>query len=57
MGFVEELLKIIENDYGYKVEDIEKIKNAYKIKTNIGDKCFKASRYDLKQFDFIIHFF
>lgn len=51
---MEELTRIIENDYGYKIEGIEKIKNAYKIRTDIGNMCFKACKYDLKQFDFII---
>lgn len=52
---MKELIKIIEDNYGYEIENVEKIKNAYKIKTTEGYKCFKASKYDYKQFDFIIN--
>jgi CotS family spore coat protein len=55
VGLMEELRKIVKNYYGLEVLNIEKVKNAYKIKTPHGDKCFKASKYDFKQFDFIIN--
>ena len=49
-----ELKNLIENNYGYTVQSVEKIKNAYKINTDRGIKCFKASKYDINQFEFII---
>lgn len=52
---MEELAGIIRNNYGLDVLNIEKIKNAYRIKTDQGFKCFKASKYDFRQFEFIIN--
>ena len=49
-----ELKNLIENNYGYTVQSVEKIKNAYKINTDRGIKCFKASKFDINQFEFII---
>lgn len=50
-----ELSRLIEKSYDCKVKEIEKIKNAYRISTEDGFKCFKASKYDLDQFEFIIN--
>lgn len=46
---------IIRENYGIVVLGVEKIKNVYKVKTENGLKCFKASKYDVRQFDFIIN--
>lgn len=51
---MEKLASVIENNYGFKVYNITKVKNAYKIDTDQGLKCFKHSNYDIKQYEFII---
>jgi CotS family spore coat protein len=51
---LEDLNKIISSNYDLDVEDIIKVKNAYRIKTTGGFKCFKISKYDFNQFQFII---
>jgi len=51
---LEDVMRLIEENYGIEVEGIEKIKNVYKVKTKEGYKCLKASKYDFGQFQFII---
>lgn len=52
---MDELVEILEENYDIKVESIEKIKNAFKLRTGDRYKCFKACKYDLKQFEFIVN--
>lgn len=48
------LMHEIEQNYGISVRRVEKIKNAYKLDTVDGLKCFKYSRYDPRQYEFIL---
>lgn len=45
---------IIEENYGINVLEIEKIKNAYKIKTSDDTYCLKVVNYDFARFIFIL---
>ncbi|CDF57221.1 CotS family spore coat protein [Thermobrachium celere] len=47
-------LEKVEKAYGFNVESYEKIKNIYKLITDRGIYCLKVSKYDLKQYNFII---
>lgn len=51
---MENIKEIVEGNYDFAVNNMEQIKNAYKISTNEGYKCLKVSRYELEQFKFII---
>lgn len=51
---MENIRSLVEANYNFIVNDIEKIKNAYKINTNEGYKCLKLSKYDVGQFKFIM---
>ena len=51
---MKELDQIINSNYPVEVIKLEKIKNAYKVTTTEGLKCFKASKYDTGQYKFII---
>lgn len=50
-----ELKKVIEDNYGLDVTELEKIKNVYKIKCKSGDYCLKIIKYDFNHFWFIIN--
>lgn len=52
---MENLLNMIESSYGIRVDSIEKIKNVYKLETSEGLKGFKVSKYDIRQYQFIIN--
>jgi CotS family spore coat protein len=52
-----EILKIksyIEENYSLNVDDIEKVKNSYKIVTKDGGYCLKAIKYQFSHFYFIL---
>ncbi|MCX7883667.1 MAG: CotS family spore coat protein [Caloramator sp.] len=51
---MENVKELIEKNYEIPVFESEKIKNAYKIKTDKEYLCFKSSNYDYEQFKFII---
>lgn len=51
---MENIKGLVENNYTFIVNDVERIKNAYKINTNEGYKCLKLSKYDAGQFKFIM---
>lgn len=51
---MENLKNILNENYDINALEVEKIKNVYKVKTEEGYKCFKASKYDIRQFGFII---
>ncbi|WDC85021.1 hypothetical protein PL321_05670 [Caloramator sp. mosi_1] len=44
----------VEKAYGFNILSYEKIKNIYKLITDKGVYCLKTSKYDLKQYNFII---
>ncbi|GIW48730.1 MAG: spore coat protein [Caloramator sp.] len=44
----------VEKAYGFKILSYEKIKNIYKLNTDKGLYCLKISKYDLKQYNFIL---
>ncbi|QCX33434.1 CotS family spore coat protein [Caloramator sp. E03] len=46
--------ELIQNNYKIEVYEIEKIKNAFRIKTDNEYMCFKSSNYDIDQFRFIV---
>lgn len=48
------LFDVVEKSYDIKVYDYQRIKNIYKLITDKGDLCLKISRYDEKQYKFII---
>jgi len=53
----EEILKIksyVEEYYGLKIDNIEKIKNIYKIGTKDGGYCLKVIKYEFSHFYFIL---
>ena len=52
-----EILKIksyVEENYGLKVDDIEKVKNSYKIITKDEGYCLKVIKYEFSHFYFIL---
>ena len=52
-----EILKIksyVEEYYGLKIDNIEKVKNTYKISTKDGGYCLKVIRYEFSHFYFIL---
>lgn len=51
---LEELKKLIEESYGLKVIELEKIKNVYKVRTFEGDYCLKVIKYNFPHFYFIL---
>lgn len=51
---MEELKNRLEKEYGIEIANMEKIKNSYRLSTPEGFMCFKESRYDRDQFQFII---
>lgn len=51
---MEGLKNRLEQEYGIKIDSMEKVKNSYKISTPGGFMCFKESGYDQDQFQFII---
>lgn len=51
---MENIRELVEANYNISVNNVERIKNAYKLNTNEGDKCLKVSRYDAGQFKFIM---
>lgn len=51
---IEELKEAIENGYGLKINNVEKIKNVYKIKTKGADYCLKMIKYNFFHFWFIL---
>lgn len=50
----EELKKYIESNYNIKVQDVEKVKNSYRIGTENGDYAIKIIKYDFPHFYFIL---
>lgn len=50
----EKVKELIQNNYNINVKKAEKVKSVYKIETVDKTYCFKVSRYDIKQFAFII---
>jgi CotS family spore coat protein len=53
VGDMDELKNILEQNYSLKIKDIEKVKNAYKVETEEGYKCFKVTKYGIELFTFI----
>ena len=51
---MEDIKELIESKYNINVYKTEKIKNALKIESSIGGLCFKQSKYDIRQFTFIV---
>lgn len=51
---MEELKNRLEKEYNIEIGTMEKIKNSYRLSTPQGFMCFKESRYDQNQFEFII---
>lgn len=51
---MENVRLILEKSYDIKINEIEKIKNVYKLETDVGLKCFKVSRYKEYLVKFII---
>ena len=52
-----EILKIksyVEEYYGLKIDNIEKVKNTYKISTKDGGYCLKVIKYEFSHFYFIL---
>lgn len=52
---MDNIKEVIEKNYNLDVIEIEKFKNAYRVKTTDGYKCFKISKYDENQFNFIMN--
>ncbi len=50
----EKVKELIQSNYNINVKKAEKVKSVYKIETAEKTYCFKVSRYDIKQFAFII---
>lgn len=51
---IQELKEIVQDNYSLHINDIEKIKNVYKIATENGMYCLKIINYEFKHFLFII---
>lgn len=51
---MEKIKDILNENYDIKALEVEKIKNVYKVRTEDGFRCFKASKYDIRQFSFIV---
>ncbi len=51
---MEELKNRLQREYHIEIGSMEKIKNSYRLSTPQGFMCFKESRYDQSQFQFII---
>ncbi|MEG0129401.1 CotS family spore coat protein [Clostridium sp.] len=51
---MEKVIKVLEENYNIKVEEISQIKNVYRIKSSNKILCFKVSRYKEYIMDFII---
>lgn len=51
---LKEITGLVEENYAAKVDDIEKIKSAYKIKCGSDSFCLKIVKYDLGHFLFIL---
>lgn len=52
---MDNIKEIIEKNYNIDVIEVDKFKNAYRVKTSDGYKCFKISKYDENQFIFIMN--
>lgn len=52
---IEKLRQTIETSYGMSINDIEKIKNVYRIKTNDNEYCLKMIKYSFPHFWFILN--
>lgn len=50
----EDVKEIVHREYNFKIKDIEKIKNVYKINTLTKNFCLKVIKYDFKHFFFIL---
>jgi len=51
---IQELKQLVKDSYSLCINDIEKIKNVYRIETQNGMYCLKIINYDFKHFLFII---
>jgi len=51
---IEELKEIVQNNYSFRINYIEKIKNVYKIEAESNMYCLKIINYEFKHFLFII---
>ena len=51
---IQELKDIVQDNYSLCINDIEKIKNVYRIETENEMYCLKIINYDFKHFLFII---
>lgn len=52
--YLEDIKKLVEENYGLNIAGIEKIKNVYKIKAHEGDYCLKVIKYNFPHFYFIL---
>ncbi len=51
---LDEVRALVRNSYGIDIDDIEKIKNVYKIQGSRGVLCLKVIKYELPHFLFIL---
>ena len=52
---IEEIKKIVKEHYDLNIDEVQKIKNVYKIRANSMNYCLKVIKYELGHFLFIIN--
>ena len=52
---IEEIKKIVKEHYDLNIDEVQKIKNVYKIRANSMNYCLKVIKYDFGHFLFIIN--
>lgn len=52
---LKDLCYILENNYNLDIQNIEKVKNAYKVKTIENEYCLKVIKYEYAHFLFIVN--